>query len=70
MLRKIKNFFKKIRYLFSKDKCYDNMVNQGYAENGECCGYAGGDKLHGYLSEQCWDCPYLDWNVVINSGKE
>ena len=62
MFRKIKKIFKNIKYSFSKECCYDEMKERGYAAEGKCGGLMGGDKWTEYLSYSCVGCPYLDMN--------
>ena len=50
----------KIRYLFSKDTCYDQMKTFVYAYAGKCGGICGGDKSTNGLAYSCLDCAFLE----------
>lgn len=55
----IKKCIQKVRFWFSKDRCYSTMKSRGYAAMGMCGGLAGGDVNSGYLAYDCIGCPYL-----------
>lgn len=59
LINKIRKFFRKIKYSFSKDACYDLMLEQGIAKDSICNGINGGDKYTNYLHYDCIDCPYF-----------
>lgn len=52
------NFIKRIKYVLSRDACYEDMRKRGYAFFQCCGGRVGGDKYTEYLSYDCVDCPY------------
>lgn len=50
MLKRIKNFFAKIKNKIMFAICIDDMEIQGKAYHGKC---------NGYIDEKCLDCPYF-----------
>lgn len=63
MIIKLRRILSKIRYFFSNQSCYDEMVKRGYAKDESCGGVVGGTAATGYLSESCCDCEYLDIKI-------
>ena len=59
-MSKIKTFLDKIKYFFSKESCYGEMVKRGCAYDFKCCGLSGGSRNTNYLNESCVGCKYLD----------
>ena len=61
MAEKIKQWFTKLRYNWSHERCYTNMEYAGHAAMG-CCGglvgLVGGDKSTSYLQYTCIGCPH------------
>lgn len=60
MRTKILSIYYKIKYLFSRERCYDEMRERGYANQRKCCGVMGGNGFTNYLNESCINCPYLN----------
>lgn len=59
MVKKFLDLIKKTKYYFSKEKCYKDREQEGYAAM-ECCkGLAGGDRSTNYLHYSCVDCSYF-----------
>ena len=58
MAEKIKQWFTKLRYNWSHERCYTNMEYAGRAAMGCCGGLVGGDKSTGYLQYACIGCPH------------
>lgn len=48
----------KVKYCLSREYCYDEMEEKGYASMGCCCGLIGGDKLSDWTMYSCIDCPH------------
>lgn len=55
-LRKI---ISKIKYYFSRERCYNKREDEGLASFCCCSGLVGGDKESEYLQYECLDCKYL-----------
>ena len=51
----------RIRYIFSKESCYDMQLKTGNAKDGKCGGVVCGTKATEYLSESCADCKYFSF---------
>ncbi len=51
---------KRVKYFFSKERCYTEREKEGVAIFNCCCGVVGGDKETGYLQYGCIDCKYLN----------
>lgn len=62
-------WIKKLRYQFTKSRCYTNMEKVGIATMGSCCGIVGGDKPSGYLDWECVECPYFVAGVLKEIAK-
>ena len=59
----------KAKYWLSRECCYDEMKEKGYASQGRCCGLMGGDNWSDNTMYMCIDCPHhtpiiggLTWN--------
>ena len=70
MWTKILATYYKIKYWFSKERCYDEMHKRGYANERKCCGLMGGNGFTSYLNESCIDCPYLNLRQVNNMSSK
>ena len=64
MVKRIKEWLKRIRHNRSLESCYKSMEYQGNAVFGMCSGVVGGDRSTEYLSINCIDCPYY----VLHTG--
>ena len=64
MWTKLLATFYKIKYWFSKELCYEEMREKGYANERKCCGVIGGNGFTSYLNESCINCPYLNLRQV------
>lgn len=60
MWAKILATYYKIKYWFSRERCYDEMREKGYANERKCCGVMGGNGFTSYLNESCINCTYLN----------
>lgn len=49
---------KKMKYQVSRECCYDEMEEKGYASQGRCCGLMGGDNWSDNTMYMCIDCPH------------
>lgn len=63
-LRKsIIHLLNKVKYNWSKDRCYADRERSGEAAIGSCYGLLGGDNSTGYLQYDCIGCPY--WEPLL-----
>lgn len=49
---------KKAKYRMSREYCYEEMQEKGYASQDGCCGLLGGDSWSDYTMYTCIDCPH------------
>ena len=48
----------KAKYRLSREYCYTEMEEKGYASMGRCGGIVGGDSLSDNTMYSCIDCPH------------
>ena len=58
ILSRIIAWVERVKYWLSREYCYDEMEEKGYASMGRCCGLVGGDKWSDYTAYSCIDCPH------------
>lgn len=48
----------KAKHWLSREYCYDEMEEKGYASRLRCCGLMGGDNWSDNTMYMCIDCPH------------
>lgn len=57
MLNKLIN---RVKYLFSKERCFNHMKDIGNVDVDGCLGKDGSDHNTYYLDPECLNCKYLN----------
>lgn len=55
-----KKLINRVKYLFSKERCFNHMKEIGNVDVDGCLGKAGGDHNTDYLDPKCIECQFLN----------
>lgn len=68
VINKMSDWWKKVCYYFSRQRCYDEMEDLGIAVFDMCSGKTGGVKETNYLNFDCIGCPF--YTNISDKGDE